>query len=497
MKRLCIFALVIILLITFCSCGKKMSFSMDDFDTYENTVSRTYSFSHDDQSELIKYNEESLLGFQQNVLGLGVEYGYNELFNYDMAMSGVFAGHEVSNHERSALDQNGFLTKEHLFKTIRKNNVEYLESKTSLLKDIDDEFLLRICEIIVDTANDFLTKYPDIDKNRVYCNLGNLKVVEKTSALDFAAVEPGMVLHVNRYTSGMTQILSSSNMYSVLVHETMHILQYGCQCEEIEGCTRRCGLAHAYSDWEQDYADWTWLAEGSAERMACLYANVEPMTYKNYVNYILTVDLATVLRDDIPANYLETLYFYGDADNLFHLFDADTEAEKQEIYKMIYSLEIMQVQPEDIKEAYYRNYGVEWTDEIRDDVNNKLKRPIVETITKIFFSNLVNAVINCEVPKNDVLFLLNLYESTINYHLRLDNSEYDTYNSEFNEWYRAIQHSFFDSLENLSLEEYEAYVASISSGTINASMKWLDDDKKEFLIEKFESNTNMYDFKFI
>lgn len=491
MKRLFVLLLGIILVLSCCSCGKKTSFSIDSFDTHENTIERTYKFTEDENSEPVRYNKKRIHDFQKEIVNTKVAYDYDELFDYDKAMSGVFVNHNVTSHDYCALNQNGVLTTEHLFEIVRQNNTEYLKNMTSLLQDIDDEFLLRICEIIVNTTNDILEKYPDIDRNRVYCNLGNLKVLEKLSALDFAAVEPGMVLHVNRSTSNMVHLLTSSNMYSVLVHETMHILQFGCQCEKIKGCTRRFGFAHAYDDWEQDYANWTWLGEGSAERMACLYANVEPMTYQNMVNYILTMDLATVLRDDIPANYIETLYFYDDANRLFSLFDADTETKKKEIYQMIYSLEIMQVEPDDIKEAYHRIYGVEWTEEIRDEVNYKVKSSIVKTLTKVFFTNLSNAVIKSEVSKNDVMFLLNLYESTINYHLKLD-SKNDSYNSEFIEWYKELQHSFFDNFGNLSQKEYVNYAASINENTINASMKWLDNDKREFLVEKFEANMCNY-----
>lgn len=495
--RLTGLCVILAVLLTFCACSKEPSFSLGDFDKHENTISRSYSFSQNDTSEQIAYDADKLSVFQEVVSSAYVEYGYDELFNYEQAVSGIYVDHSVSEHAFSALDQSGCLTKEHLFEVVRKNNVAYLDGMTSLIKDIDDEFLLRICEIVVDTINDTLSKYPDIDKDRVFCNLGNLKVVEKSSALDFAAVEPGMVLHINRNTSNMVGLFTSSNMYSVLLHESMHIIQFGCECEKIEGCVRRCGLAHSYSasSIEQDYSDWIWLAEGSAERMACLYSNVEPMTYTNPVNYILSLDLATLLKSDVPANYVETLYFYSDLDKLFSLFGAETDEQKQEIYKMIYSLEIMQMEPADVKEAYKNIYGTDWTDDVRDDLNNKVKRPIVQTLTKTFLQNLVDAIQNNSVSKNDFMFLLNLYESTINYHLRLNMTEYDAYNAEFGKWYRSVREALFACIENITLAEYSQYIASDGVSSINAGMEWIDREKQTFLIEKFESNKCDYKFE--
>ena len=467
---------------------------MELFDDHRDTVLTTYSFMDDDTSEPLAFDKNRLQAFRDSTIALPVEYGYDQLFDYDQAIAGIQVDHSVKNHAFCALDSEGKLTKEHLFDIVRANNSAYLTKMTSLIKDVDDARLGRICEILTDVINDTLAKYPDIDKDRVYCNLGNLKVVEKGGALDFAAVEPGMVLHINKNTSNMVGILSSSNMYSVLVHEAMHIIQFGCQCEQVEDCIRRCGLAHAYSSREQDHSDWIWLAEGSAERMACLYANVEPMTYTNYVNYISTLDLATMLRQDVPVNYVETLYFYDDLDRLFALFGAATDEQKQEIYRMIYALEIMQSEPTDVKSAYQKHYGTEWSDQIRDQLNNDVKRPIVQTLTKCFYSNLAESCLQQDLSKNDLLFLLNLYDTTINYHLRLNVSNHDAYNADFAVWYSTLQNDLFSCFENVSPDDYQNYVADAGQNKINAHLSWLDAEKKAFLIAKFETEKCSYKF---
>lgn len=482
--------------ISLCACKDEIDFSINDLDAHQNTIVSTFSFNANDESDSATLVNDRIKDFQEMLSGTSVEYGYNELFDYQKALAGMMVDHSVVEHKYSVLNAEGKLTKELLFDIVRKNNVDYLKNQTSLLSDIeDDDFLMRICEIIVDTTNHFLEKYPDINKNRVYCNLGYLKIIEKKSALDFAAVEPGMILHINRNTAQMVDLFTSLNMYSVLVHETMHILQYGCQCELYNGCQRRCGIAHSYPNQEQDYSDWIWLAEGSAERLASLYANVEPMTYKILVNYILTLDLATMFRNDIPANYIETICFYPDVDKIFSLFNANTEAEKYEIYQMIYALEMMQNEPNDVKDAYKKYYGTEWTDEIRDDLNNKVRRPIVMTLTKTFYINLSNVITKNKVSKNDVLFLMNLFDSTINYHLRFDQPDYDSYNAEFVTWYKTVQSKFLGLFDNISIDDYKSYNAKSNDTTINASMKWFDDNKKEFLVEKFEDH--FCDFKFL
>lgn len=492
-NRIVVVGLLTAMLFSFGACRKKSGFSLDDFKPKEPvTEQKVYSFTEETPSETVVYDGEKLTEFRTDMREYPVEYGYEELFDYEKAMEGVTADHSVTSHAYSALDENGQLTKEHLYEIVKSNNEIYLEDATAVIRKLEDDIVLQICGIVTDVVNDMLEKYPKIDKERVYCNLGYLKVVEKASALNYGAVQPDMVLHITRGTAALLDNSASENMYKVLVHESMHMLQFGCVCERQDGCVRRCGIAHAHGEAGQDYSDWVWMGEGSAERMTSLYTGTAPMTYYNYINYILTLDLATMLREDIPANYMESIYFYDDVENLFWAFDAKSEEEKREIYQLMYSLEIMQEEPEDVKQAYYDIYGIEWTEEVSGEVFNKVKRPILKTVTKQFYTNLADAIVRQEVSKNDVLFLVNLYESTMNQHLHFDNKDYNGYNAEFVEWYKACRADFFASFENLTLEEYAGYIAGDGESTVNATMKWLPTAKKEFLAEKYEAHQCKY-----
>ena len=480
----------------FSSCGKKQKFSNDSLTAMKNTLKHTYSFDQGNTSETAQFDSDKINKFIVGIKNTAVDYGYAEMFDYEKAMSGIDIDHTVDKHLFSALDSSGALTKEHLLEVVNRNTKEYLNDSTmGVISAIDDQsFLLRICEIITDVTNDILKQYPDIDKERVYCNLGNLKVIEKKSALDYAAVEPGMILHINQATAQLADLLAGKSMYSVIIHETMHIIQYGCSCEPSTECTRRCGLAHAY-DWEQDYSDWLWFVEGSAERMTCLYSDVEPMTYGNMVRYIVTMDLATMLQKNVPVNYAETINFYCDPQMLFDLFGCETEQDKEEIYHLIYGLEMMHTQSEDVKEVYKERYGAELVDAVAADFNNTIKRPIVKTITKNFYRNLAQTVATETVTKNDLLFLLNIFDSTINCHLCFDRPKQDDYNAAFAEWYQQTQNAFFDCFPNVSMDDYTDYAAVKDDTLLNAGMQWLASDKQAFLADKYEALDN--NFKYV
>ena len=153
------------------------------------------------------------------------------------------------------------------------------------------------------------------------------------------------------------------------------------------------------------------------------------------------------------------------------------------------------MQPEDVKETYKEKYGAELIDSVAADFNNRIKRPIVKTLTKNFYRNLAQTVATETVTKNDLLFLLNIFDSTINYHLCFDRPEQDDYNAAFAEWYQQTQDAFFECLLNVSRDNYADYEAKKDDTLLNAGMHWLAPDKQAFLADKYEALDN--NFKYV
>lgn len=478
------------------SCGKKTDFSIDQFERGQEKKERIYTFDAEDRSAAAQYDAQKLKAFAEWVRGITVEYGYEEFFDYSAAMQGIYVDHAVEQHRFCALDESGKLTKEYLCEIVKENTSRYLEdSRDDLIRPIEDEaLLLRFCEIIVESTNEALQKVPSIDRARVLCNLGNLKIVERAAATDLAAVEPGMVLHVNRNMANMYSIMSKNGMYFTMVHETMHILQFGCTCEQIPNCKRRCGLAHAYIGQGQDFSDWTWLAEASAEQMAALLLDQAPKTYRNMVGYLLTMDLCTMLQKNVPANYAETLSFGYDPEPLFDLFGCSNETERQELYHAMYALEMIQQEPQDFKDAFAKLYGKEFADETAADFKYRIKRPVVLTFAKRFYENLAATVAEEALTENDILFLLTLLDSTLNYHINFGSENEAEYNAEFEARYRALRDAFFDCFSGIDEADYAAYTAKGENGRLCAGMQWLPNEKQRFLTDKYEGLAKEYKF---
>ena len=157
-------------------------------------------------------------------------------------------------------------------------------------------------------------------------------------------------------------------------------------------------------------------------------------------------------------------------------------------------MDLKHTQSEDVKEAYKEKYGAELVDSVAADFNNTIKRPIVKTITKNFYRNLAQTVATETVTKNDLLFLLNIFDSTINYHLCFDRPDQDEYNATFAKWYQQTQDAFFDCFPNVSRDDYADYAAVKDDTLLNAGMQWLASDKQAFLADKYEALDNNFKY---
>ncbi len=171
---------------------------------------------------------------------------------------------------------------------------------------------------------------------------------------------------------------------------------------------------------------------------------------------------------------------------------ADADAAFSE-YAM-YALEMIQQEPQDFKDAFAKLYGKEFADETAADFKYRIKRPVVLTFAKRFYENLAATVAEEALTENDILFLLTLLDSTLNYHINFGSENEAEYNAEFEARYRALRDAFFDCFSGIDEADYAAYTAKGENGRLCAGMQWLPTEKQRFLTDKYEGLTKEYKF---
>lgn len=230
--------------------GRKMATPNLDFSTKPQTYG--VAFSAEDGSPTLRLDAAAAEAFDEEISAIAVDFPYRELYGVDACYDRMFTDCAVTRHARSALDENGRLTAEHLRDLVQENNRRFYESPEiipAFYEAVDDEYLLALCRLIVDTVTDMRTRCPDVDYARLYCNLADLKVFVKVSSLDFAAVTPDMLLELGNGLLKIADLMADgSGVRNVLVHEIMHMIQYGCSCERIDHCERHAGITFCWDD---------------------------------------------------------------------------------------------------------------------------------------------------------------------------------------------------------------------------------------------------------
>lgn len=497
MKRIISVALSLAVILAMVGCGDKTPKSSSADLGFSSTKREyKYSFSTNDPSGTVKLDKSSSEQFEKTVSEISLDYTFADLYGVSECYDRIFTNASVSKHKYSALDKDGKLTAEHLAEIVKQNNKVFYEQNSTakaFYKETDEKFLLSVCKLIVDIITEIKNRYPDIDYDRVYCNLANLKVFYKTGTLDFASVTPEMILQLGDATLNFATIMAGGNaVRDVVIHEIMHMIQLGCFCENIEHCKRHVGITYCWDDVELQGNDWAWFFEGSAELNMSMLTGDEPITYTAMINYLQSVNLATFLHPGTPANYAQTISFYDDPNKLFQIFDAKSKEEIIEIANLIEAIQIIQYLPEEFKTAYKNKYGIDLSDEDEESkVRISLKPAICLTFSKAFYRNLTKALTENEMTVNDVYFLIHLFEAAMDYHTTYSNPDRAEINKPFIEKYITIRAAFFDMLNKLNTIVDEASFGSLSiisedGATINASVKWLDQEKRFFLLERTE-----------
>ena len=468
-----------------------------NYSSAEKTI--TASFMEEDTSEIVSLSSGESEKLKKYLKDINTEFPYNELFETDECYNRLNTEIKVKKHKFSALDKSGKLDSNHLLGIVKKNNIDYLSDSPFGLEAPEDGYILDVCKLIVDTISSLKDKFPDIDYKRVYCNLGNLKILYKKGMVDNAQVSADMVLKIS---PNMLEIVDNMKgegaSRDVLMHEIMHIVQIGCSCEEIENCTRRCGISYYCSDSVLNTSDFPWLFEGSAERVKCNLTGTEPVTYQYKINYICSLNLATMLKQDVPANYLETLSFYDDAEKLYKLFDCHTKEEMYEILDMMIATNIVDSEPEEFLKLYASETGKDIeNDETLAELCNTLEPYVCLVYAKHFYKNLATALTKNQITLNDLCYLVSLFEASVEDHIRYKNAELKKYNAVFLKENEIIKEKLFDGIKKSCGVDVKKYYDSYSvfsdyqKRIVNASMKWNEKDKNSFCLER----TDYLDFK--
>ncbi len=421
------------------------------------------------------------------------DYAYEALYQLAEVESRLDFDATVETHQFSALNDAGVLDSTHLAQLVKGNNDAFLATKPFGYKPVEEDYIASLCDFIVRTVDTMKKKYPDIDWSRVYCNLGNLKILYDTGMLSYAQVSQEMILSISKNNTEIVLNMKGEDGFGrVLTHEIMHIIQIGCACENIENCGRRAGICVYWDDFTLNTTDWTWMVEGSAERHMCALTGGEAVSYQYKMDYLCSMTMSVLLRDCVAADTMETLCFYDDPQLLFDAFGCENEEQRKELLNMMITLQVLQMQPKNFHLAYTEKTGIDLLsdEEAMNQFSYCLKPAICISLAKEFYENLVPFLQENQLTCNDLFFLINLFEGHLNQHLAYTSEAKAEINAPFIAAYSAIRSELFDVLaqDNPGLDIAALYndyqITASGKGLLNAELSMLSAEKRAFLAER-------------
>ena len=491
-KRIFQILSLLLVIALFSGCGSTGSSSKrpqlhTDFSQKENT----FSFEAV-SSEKLHISQESAAAVLDAVAQIQPEYEWEALYQVEEVNSRLDFDATVENHQFSALNTAGKLDAAYLTSLVQKNNDTFLATKPFGYQQVENDYIAELCDFIVRIVDIMVEKYPDIDWPRVYCSLGNLKILYNTGMLSYAQVSSEMILSISKTNTEIILNMKGEDGFTrVLTHEIMHIIQVGCTCENIENCERRAGIAVYWKDFTLNTTDWTWMVEGAAERHMCQLTGGEAVSYQYKMDYLCSMTMSVLLRSTVQADTMETLSFYNDPQLLFDAFGCETEAQRDELLNMMITLQVLQMQPTSFHTAYTEKTGIDLTadSDAMDQFSYALKPAVCITLAKEFYENLIPFLQENTLSCNDLFFLINLFEGHLNQHLNYNSTSKAEVNSIFITAYTAMRSALFSALEqdnpemNLSAM-YADYKITTGENLLNAELEMLPAEKRDFLAER-------------
>ena len=433
----------------------------------------------------IKIDDDNYNSYINYLNGLSIDFPYSDLFKIENVLKKYDGLVKISNHN-TKLDS---LDSVKLMNVVKYNNKEFKKNASSSYKLISDNDLFNICDTIIRVCNDYLSEHKEISLSRLLCVLSDLKVFNKAS-FNNAFVTNDNCLIISSNMIDMTKMVKKDDIsYKVLIHEINHLLQKGCNCEiQNNSLISSYGFSNTFSNVDVNSMDYSWFYEATAEKNMSDYLGCEPITYKSLIGYLDSMVFINGLDKNHNIDDVESLAFSRDINKLYDYFNAESEKEKMDVLKMMYSIQILQCDPTDFYDNYLRVYGGKKDDALLDKIRYQVKSSICSKFSNLFYRNLATCLNENIITLEDVFYIITVFESDLNNHLDYTNENKYQYNEYFFEKYTEIQSDFFYYLsssiginQNQLEKLFNNYTVYSKDKHKKCKLNFLKDDKIKFL----------------
>lgn len=403
----------------------------------------------------VRLPEEAAEAMESAAASHPSDYPYGDLFEIERAYD--LYEEKVTPYDGEILPilSGGSVDAQELYALVRANNEAYLnDTDTSpVYFALEDEVVEEACEIIAQTVNGEI-KNPamTINLDDLSENLTRLRIITGLS-WDNAYVNGDGVMGMNpQFMKTMNYISGEDDAYNECIsHETIHLFQKRSQTAYDRGEFEEAfGPAYMFEELEVDSLYNSWFTEAAAETLACRIYGIAPVTYATKIGYANSLFLVNGLREDFDSYEAPRICVEHDLDRFLSFFGCETREEKLELLTVMYSIDIMQEEPDDFLGAYAAALGTkqeDLTDEQMDELKWSLKPGICEYLTREFYKNLARRLTESSATLEELFTMLAIFECDLNNHLvDFTRPERDLLLDGFFDMYPELQTAFFDQV---------------------------------------------------
>lgn len=474
---------------------------LDEKHTYGTASSGTEVCLSDDA--YMRMTKE--LDTQNSVFRLAEYYGLDDALD-------LYGKTQVNKRTETNLLTDGQLDADKLVQTVTRNNSAVTSNGKNTLNafytELNSSEITAICGEIADVIND---RSRDFDIKKAANTLEKLTMFQRTGTTSNAYVSTELSFvynpnstYVYETMQEMTGSSADNAREQVIIHEIMHLIQYGASDnDETNGIeTGFCRMYNTPSGEKKIPVDslyYSWLLEAGAELGMADYLEIEPFTYQKKISYVTSYNLSRFYENGIRKNALENVVFRHTLEDALNALRIKSEDEKNEFLSFMYSIEIIQTNPEVFFEYYESQTNQSLTDEEKTGIRMDIRTDAVKYLSIEFFENIINAVHDGAITDLDTVFyLMRLWELDVFNHLNYTQMSSFESAEDFIVWYNQMQDAIFtavaksshldpDQVQTLYAEYHLQSEKENKELTDNCNLKGMNDYIKNYILSAKQS----------
>lgn len=414
------------------------------------------------------------------------------------------------------LDEQGKLDAKLLMEQVTKNNEAYMSDGANTINifysEIETEDMMCICQTIADVVN---AECYQIPIENAAAKLMEMTMFQRTGSASNAYVTNDMTFVYNPTMTAnycdMQQIRGSEESWeqiwqSVIVHECMHLLQHSLGDNDSSNGLE-AGFCRMYNDPNEektlivDALWYSWLLEASAELGMTEFMDVAPGTYQKKISYVNSYNFSRFYG---LSHGIEELGFVGTLEDAFEKMSLESEEERRHFLEMLYSIEIIQMDPEE----FWQSYNTDLSDEDMLEIRMNIRTEVINYLTQNYYRDLIQAIQAKKINDYATLFyMIRLWEFDVFSHLQYDVVDNRASAKDAVDYQHTLQMQIFDAIgdgESImkAYQEYSIYLKDGENRIVHSNLSAFDESIQMKITEMMDNlavksyvrNETMYEY---